>query len=81
MRSVPHRLILYALVVLLPVVFVGLWGWFVQIAWNGVMPKVFGLPALTWVDGVYLSVLAGLLLGTRRSTEDVAMGAARGIKR
>lgn len=38
-------------------------GWITMFIWNCVMPALFGLPALSFVDGVGLYILCRLLFG------------------
>jgi hypothetical protein len=48
----------------LAVVFGFVFGWFVQLLWNWLMPSLFGLKAITFWQGFGLVVLAKLLFGS-----------------
>lgn len=37
--------------------------------WNLVVPDVFGLKTLTWIQALWLTILCRLLLGRRASAE------------
>jgi hypothetical protein len=45
-----------------------LYSFFVMLLWNGVIPAIFGLPTITWIQAFGLSVLIGLLKGVNTSS-------------
>lgn len=42
----------------------------VMLLWNALVPEVFGLHPLTWVQALWLSLLCGLLFRTGASRAD-----------
>jgi len=47
--------------ILIALVFSLLFGWFVMLLWNALMPVIFGLTTLTYWQSVGLSLLCGFL--------------------
>lgn len=43
-------------------------GWLTMVLWNFVMPQVFGLPPLSWGEGVAFYLLVALVVGVIRGT-------------
>jgi len=51
----------------LGVIFIGLlltvlWGFLVSFLWNETMPYIFGLPEISFAQGVFLTILASILV-------------------
>lgn len=44
-------------------VFVGFFGWLVMLLWNWLMPSIFGLPAISFMQAAGLLVLCKILFG------------------
>ena len=62
-----------AIVVGLILIFLGaiFTGWIVMLLWNWLMPMLFGLTTITYIEGWGLSVLSGLLFkGTTTVKKD-----------
>ena len=53
------------IVIIFIIVIYGLVGVCVAFLWNFIMPYAFGLPAINWLHGTALVVLASILFGSR----------------
>ena len=42
-------------------------GLFTMWTWNATMPAIFGLPAITWIQGICLNILSSLLIKSQSS--------------
>ncbi len=66
----PHRTVsrIVRVLMLLPVflIFFALLVWAVNALWNGLMPNIFGLPAITYWQALGLMVLSWILFGGLR---------------
>ncbi|MBU2491987.1 MAG: RnfABCDGE type electron transport complex subunit D [Bacteroidetes bacterium] len=49
--------------VLLAIVFAFVFGYFVMLLWNWLMPEIFGLPAVTYWQAVGIIILSRLIFG------------------
>lgn len=59
------QILLLALLAVVGVTFFGfIFGYIIMWLWNQLMPQIFGLPLITYWQGVGLFILARILLGT-----------------
>jgi hypothetical protein len=59
------QILLLALLAIFGVAFFGfIFGYIIMWLWNQLMPQIFGLPVITYWQGVGIFILARILLGT-----------------
>jgi len=47
------------------------WGLLVSFLWNATIPYIFGLPEITVVQGIFLSLLSSILLKSGRTYSEL----------
>ena len=59
-------IVVFAIVAIVAIYAAG--GWLVSVAWNLVIPYVFALPPINWVQGIAMSFLMAQLAGFNSRT-------------